>query len=92
MISHYVKLMLKNAVKLFWGFVVLGAAVDLTVEKGYLHLMGVVSIACIIGLIAQFIYVCFQYNKLKKLMVKELNVTSERAKEILRDSYKEDNA
>lgn len=90
MISHYVKLMLKNAVKLFWGFVVLGAAVDLTVEKGYLHLMGVVSIACIIGLIAQFIYVCFQYNKLKKLMVKELNVTPERAKEILRDSYKEE--
>ena len=90
MISHYVKLMLKNTAKLFWGFVVLGAAVDLTVEKGYLHLMGVVSIACIIGLIVQFIYVCFHYNKLKKLMVKELNVTPERAKEILKETYKED--
>lgn len=92
MISHYVKLMLKNVAKIFWLFVVLGATIELVNEKGYLHLMGVVSIACIIGLIAQFIYVCFQYNKLKKLMVKELNVTPERAKEILRDSYKEDNA
>lgn len=92
MISHYVKVMLKNAAKIIWVFVILGASIELTVEKGYLHLMGVVSIACIIGLIAQFIYVCFQYNKLKKLMVKELNVTPERAKEILRDSYKEDNA
>lgn len=92
MISHYVKLMLKNVAKIFWVFVVLGATIELVNEKGYLYLMGVVSIACIIGLIAQFIYVCFQYNKLKKLMVKELNVTPERAKEILRDSYKEDNA
>ncbi len=90
MIGHYVKVMLKNVSKLFWGFVVLGAAIELTVEKGYLHLMGVVSIACIIGLIGQFIYVCFQYNKLKKLMVKELNVTPERAKEILKEAYKEE--